>query len=119
MLENRKAIISFQYAERIKSGLIIASKLIYQIDGMSEEERLGAEKMLISYLDALLGEIRIAYNASGIRSFKEAGATLEETIGNIRLKRYSEAIRQVSRAISSATTGGQEAAEALAERGLL
>jgi len=119
LLEDKKAIITFQYAERIKSGLIIASKLVGQIEKMSDEERLGAERMLIFFLNALAGEIRIAYNASGMEPFKEADAKLEETVGNVRLKRYSEAIRQISRAISSTTTAGQEAAKTLVEKGLL
>jgi len=117
--ETKKAIVTFQYAERIKSGLIIASKLVGQIEEMSDDERLGAEKMLIFFLNALSNEIGIAYNVSGMESFKEANINLEETIGNVRLRKYSEAMRQISKAISSTTTAGQEAAKALVEAGVL
>ena len=82
-MDIRDAVISFQYAERIKSGLIIASKLVDEVAAMDKEERKGAIKLLIHFMNALLGEIRIAYNASQLNFFKEAGLNLEEGIENI------------------------------------
>jgi len=118
-LDVRDAIISFQYAERIKSGLIIASKLVGEVAVMDDEERKGARKLLIHFMNALLGEIRIAYNASQLRFFKEAGLSLEESIENIRSEKYEEALRNISHAISSATTGGEIAANILKENEML
>lgn len=113
----REAVISFQYAERIKSGLIIASKLIDEAHKMHEDERLGAEKLLVSFMNALNGEIKIAYNASRLQSFKDASLSIEKSIENIRSRKFDEAIRNVSHAISLATTEGQRAVETLeAER---
>ena len=76
----RDAVVFFQYAERIKSGLIIASKLVDKVAVMGEEERKGARKLLIHFMNALLGEIRIAYNAAQLNFFKEAGLGLERSI---------------------------------------
>jgi len=112
-LDVRKAIISFQYAERIKSGLIIASKLIDEVYGMCENERLGAEKLLVFFMDALNDEIKIAYNVSGFQSFRDASLKVGESIENIRSKNFDEAIRNVSCAVSLATTEGQKAVETL------
>jgi len=119
VLDVREAVICFQYAERVKSGLIIASRLIGEVDGMREDERLGAERLLISFLNALMGEIRIARNVLRLQSFEDASLSLERSIENVRLGNYDEAIRNVSHAISSTTTGGQKAAEALKARGIL
>jgi len=118
-LDVRDAVISFQYAERIKSGLIIASKLVDEVAVMDEEERKGARKLLIHFMNALLGEIRIAYNASQLNFFKEAGLGLEEGIKNIRSEKYEEALRSISHAVSSATTGGEIAANILKENEML
>jgi len=90
-LDIRDAITSFQYAERIKSGLIIASKLVDEVAAMDKEERKGARKLLIHFMNALLGEIRIAYNAAQLNFFKEAGLGLERSIENIRSEKYEEA----------------------------
>ena len=118
-MDVRDAVISFQYAERIKSGLIIASKLVDAVAAMDKEERKGARKLLIHFMNALLGEIRIAYNASQLNFFKEAGLDLERSIENIRSEKYEEALRSISHAISSATTGGEIAANILKENEML
>ena len=103
----RNAVISFQCAERIKSGSIIASKLVDGVVAMDDEERKETRKLQIRFMDALLGEIRIAYNASQLNFFKEAGLDLEE------------ALRSISHAVSSATTGGEIAANILKENEML
>jgi len=118
-LNVRNAVVFFQYAERIKSGLIIASKLVDEVAVMGEEERKGARKLLIHFMNALLGEIRIAYNASQLKFFKEAELSLKESVESIRSEKYEEALRSISYAISSATTGGSIAAKVLRENGIL
>ena len=55
--DTRKAIICFQYVERIKSELIIAVKLLEKLDELESDELAGAEKMMLSFLDALAGEL--------------------------------------------------------------
>ena len=61
-MNTKTAIHIYQYAERIKSELIIASGLLTRLDTMKGDERIGAEKMMTSFLEALCGEIRIAQN---------------------------------------------------------
>lgn len=115
----RKAIICFQYVERIKSELIIATRLLGEIEELKGDELAGAEKLMSSLLEALLGEIRIAHNVLGLRNFEEAGMRVEEAAGNVRLHGYSEAVKSISRAISFITTSGQHAMQTLREKGLI
>jgi len=119
MPDVRKAIVCFQYVERIKSELIIAARLLGEIEELRGDELAGAEKLISSFLEALLGEIRIAHNVLGLRNFEEAGMQVEEAAGNLRLHEYSEAIKSISRAISFITTSGQHAMQTLTEKGLL
>jgi hypothetical protein len=46
-LDNRKAVICFQYVERIKSELIIAVKLLEKLSELEGDEFAGAEKMML------------------------------------------------------------------------
>jgi len=115
----RKAIICFQYVERIKSELIIAAKLLGEIEELKGDELTGANKVMSSLLEALLGEIRIAHNVLGMRNFEEASMQVEEAVGNVRSHEYSEAVKRISRAISFITTSGQHAMQTLKEKGLL
>jgi len=115
----RKAIICFQYVERIKSELIIAAKLLGEIEELKGDELAGANKVMSSLLEALLGEVRIAHNVLGLRNFEEASMQVEEAAGNVRSHEYTEAIKHISRAISFITTSGQHAIQTLKEKGLL
>lgn len=118
-LDARKAIICFQYTERIKSELIIAANLLGEISELKGDELAGAEKLVLSFLRALQGEARIAHNVLGMRNFEEAGDKVEEVAERVRSHEYLEATRRISEAISLITTGGQQATEVLTEKGLL
>lgn len=118
-LDVRKAIICFQFAERIKSELIIAAKLLVELSELKGNELTGAMKLMSSFLNALLGEIRIAHNILRLRNFEEASMKVVEAREGIRLHEYSEATKCISEAISFITTSGQHAMQTLKEKGFL
>ena len=118
-LDIRNAIICFQFAERIKSELIIAAKLLGDMDGLREDELPGAEKLMSSFLKALSGEIQIAKHVLGMQNFEEANRRVMEATERIGSHEYTEATRRISEAISFITTTGQHAMQALKEKCLL
>jgi len=118
-LEVRKAIICFQYVERIKSESIIAAKLLEETSELGGNELAGARKLMSSFLEALLGEIRIAHNVLGLRNFEEASMKVEEAMKRMRSHEYLEATKRISEAISFVTTSGQHAMQTLKDKGLL
>lgn len=118
-MDIRKTILLYQYSERIKSGLIIAFKLLAKTATLSGEERLGAEKLMASFLDALLTEIRIAQNVGKSAHFRKAEEKIMKAIGKIQLYDYAEIRGYLSEALSSITTSCQEAMDALEEGNLL
>jgi len=109
----------FQYAERIKSELILASALIWRVVELGKEQRAEAGKLVECFLLALRGEIRIASNALKIPNFEEAGGRVEEAIQHVRRGEYPLANRLIAEAISRITTSGQRAIETLKMNGLL
>ena len=114
-----KAIICFQYVERIKSELIIASKLIDRLNELSGDEFTGAAKMYSFFLEALQGEINIAFNVLGMKEFETAGAKVEEAANKAHFNQYEEAIRLLSEAISNVASSGQWAMQTLKNNGFL
>jgi len=114
-----KAIVCFQYVERIKSELIIAARLLEYIIDMKGDEQSGANKLFRWYLDAVLGEINIAHNVIGRQDFLHAGEKVTAAVEKAQQGRFEEAIRQVSEAISSVASSGQWAMQALKENGFL
>jgi hypothetical protein len=117
--EIRKAIVVFHYAEKIKSNLILTVSLLEALDSIGKEEISGAEKLLLAYLNALIGEVNIAANASGLLGFRNVSAKLEEAVGQTKQHNYADAMKLVSEAIPIATTNGNQAAETLKEKGLI
>jgi negative regulator of replication initiation len=118
-MDTRKTILIYQYAERIKSELIIASDLLAKMLTLGSEERTGAEKMMHSYLEALTREIKIAQNIEKSVNFVGAEKKVVEATGRLRLSEYSEMNRCISEALSLITTSCQAAMEALEQEQLI
>jgi len=117
--DTRKAIICFQYVERIKSELIIAVKLLEKLNELKGDELAGAEKIMLSFLDALAGEVTIAHGVLGLRNFEEARMKILDATEKIRSQDYLGATNNFSKAISSITTSGSRAMQMLKEKNLL
>jgi hypothetical protein len=114
----RDAVVCFQYAERIKSELIIATKLLEQLEMLKDSELEGAKKLMLSFLGFLESEIKMARSISGQKSFEEAAAKVWEATERIRVSEYEEAFRCLSEAISATTTSGQSALKSLKDNGV-
>jgi hypothetical protein len=117
--EIKKAIIVFHYAEKIKSNLIITANLLEVLKDMKNDDVAGAEKLLMAYLNALIQEVNIAANASGVEGFQNVNAKLMEIINHIKQHNYANIMALVSEAISLTTTSGNKAAETLKEKNLI
>jgi hypothetical protein len=115
----KKAIICFLYTEKIKSDLILATSLLETLNSMEDEEIVGAEKLMVAHLRALIGEVNIAVNASGIGGFREVNGKLENAVQQIKQHNYVNAAKLVSGAISITTTSGHQAAQTLREKDLI
>jgi hypothetical protein len=118
-MDTKKTILVYQYAERVKSQLIIASDLLARMLALKGKERIGAEKMMCSYLEALAREIKIAQNIEKSVNFVGAGKKVMEATGKLRGSAYSETSKCISEALSFITTSCQRAMEALEREKLI
>ena len=114
-----RAIVAFQYVERIKSELIIAAKLLDRLGELSGDELVGASKIYSFFLEALEGEINIAYNVTGMKNFEAASARVREAADKAHFNQYDEAVKLISEAISHVASSGQRAMQVLKEKGFL
>ena len=117
--EIKKAIVVFHYAEKIKSNLILTFSLLDVLDGMRDEEISGVEKLLVAYFNALIREVNIAANVSGVQGFKDVSAKLDEAVEQTKQHNYANVMKLASEAISITTTNGNKAAETLKEKDLI
>jgi len=116
----KRALTVFNYAEKIKTGLIVASSMLEFLDEISKEAELaGAEKMFTAYINALILEVNIAANASKAEGFGEIAANLQKVIEYVKQRNSVAAQRLISEAISMATTHGSRAAQILKDKNLI
>ena len=119
-MDTRKAILDFQYSEKMKSGLIIGAGLLELLSSLkSSEELSGGKKVLIVYLEALLRELRVAENVLGPGHYVDLGRKLMEIIGRVQMSQFQDAQRSFSEGISFATTSCQKSMNFLMEKKLV
>jgi len=86
---------------------------------LSGEELAGACKITSFFLEALEGEINLAYNVLGSKDFEAAAAKVRAAADKIHYNQYEEAMRLVSEAISNVASSGQSAMQTLKSNNLL
>ena len=118
-MNTREAILDLQYAEKMKSGLIIGSGLMDPLVSMKDEELAGGKKVLVWYLEGLLREIRIAENVLGRGHYSDLERKVMEVIGRVQMSQFQDVQRSFSEAISLATTSCQISMSFLIEKRLI
>lgn len=118
-MDPKTAVLNYQYGEKAKSELILASKLITGLAGFSDVEKKGGKKMVLLMLDGIRSEIVFARESTHHASFQKAVEALNVAISMVEGEKPDEAVQKVAEAISAATTVAQESWEVLAAHGIL
>ena len=113
------AIMLFQFSERVKSFLIVASRMVDGLKGLEGAELTGAKGMFKHFLDAVMAEVRLAQNATRRQEFGDVSALLSEVSNLASSGLVDEAVRRLAEAISLTATCGSEALAFLQEKGLV
>jgi hypothetical protein len=113
------AVKCYQFGERAKSELIMASHLCLALPGFPGEERAGGRRMLIMVLESVRSELQFAANSTGQHEFQRAIQAVSEGISLLESNQPEQASQKMAAAISASTTPAQEAWQVLSEHGLL
>ncbi|MGD0080031.1 MAG: hypothetical protein ABSB80_05225 [Methanoregula sp.] len=113
------AVKSYQFGERAKSELIIASQLCLALTGFAEQERAGGRRILLMMMESIRNEIQFAAKSTGRPEFQKAINSLNEAISLAESNQPEQASQKIAAAISASTTPAQEAWQVLSEHGLL
>ncbi|MDI6810755.1 MAG: hypothetical protein QMD80_03625 [archaeon] len=112
-------IVGYQFAERIKSALIIGSKMLMVMETLKENEFEGAKKVMLAFFDALSTETGLALNATGMKEFDLVEDKVTQIRRRIEEKDFQEAHATLGAAVSHATTACERTMRALIEKGLI
>ena len=80
--------------ERIKSELRIEVNFLEFIIDLKDDEQNGANKLFRWYLDAVIGEINIAYNVIDMQNFLQASEKMKTAKERVNLMLFQDAIRK-------------------------
>ena len=83
------------------------------------KELYGAEILMTSFLESLVGEIRLAQHVEKSMNLIGAEKKIVEAIGKMKLLEYSEINRCIAEALSLITTSCQGAMEVLINKHLI
>ena len=109
----RENILSFMYAERLKSALIIAGQLLDVLPDLDQSERSGGLKMFGLFVTGVGNEMRLAANVMGGSDWDDLSGQLDLMEGYARLGQMEAARQELSQSLSRVTTLGGRAMASL------
>jgi hypothetical protein len=118
-MDAKQLILEFQYSEKIKSQLIIGSNLLAHLGAFKGQERTGAEKMVETYLQLVLTEIRIAWNTVRSVNYHGAEKNVRESLRSLEVNDLVNSNLHISKALSYITTSCEGAMTNLQKSNLL
>ena len=118
-MDVRTAILSWQYAERLKTGVISLSKMLMSLPDYPKEERQGARRMLVAIIEEIRADAQMAAATTGITEFTKVANSLSEMISLTESSQFGLAVERAGEGVSAATTAAQAAWEVLNTHGIL
>ncbi len=118
-MDQKAAIRNYQFAERTKSELLIASKLVVSVVSYPEKEKAGGKRMLIDLLDAVRAEITVAYHSTEDAEFQKAINHLSDAISLVESDQFGIASEKLAMSVSAVTTAAQASWQVLSDHGLI
>lgn len=117
-MDLRHAIRVYQFAERLKSELIIANNLIQEVSTIGDESP-GGRRVLLAYLGAVHMEADLAVNTTKSQHFASIAQNIATAADFVNLLNFPEASKATTEALTSSTSAAGEAAQILIENNLL
>ncbi|HOB18338.1 MAG TPA: hypothetical protein PKK74_06560 [Candidatus Methanoculleus thermohydrogenotrophicum] len=118
-MDLKTAIRTYQFAERAKSELIVASQLTAALIQFPIQEKPGGKRMLLLLLGSIRSELEFAYGDTERREFRKAIDHLNEVISLTESMELGAASERIGKAVSAVTTAAQAAWDMLKEHELL
>ena len=118
-MDIRGAVFTFSQSEKIKAGLIWTSQTLSQLTTISEPERKGAEKIIMSLLAMVGHEIELGKRLVGELEWDEIQSYIDQALVMVNSGVGHEAHGHLSKALSKTTNYGQQSMTLLEEKGII
>jgi hypothetical protein len=116
---SREAILLFHFADRLKSELLIASKLLTSVLQLKGQEQEGGKRLFLDYFRALEGEMGLGIALINDQDMIRVRTVLAGLTGMVDSNMFNEVQEHLTWIISTMTTYAQRAMEFLMKDKLL
>lgn len=106
-MDKKLAVSAFQYGERLKSELMIASQLVTVLSGLKDAEKTGGRKIVLQCLESVRMDLQLALRDTKITDFQRGVEALALAISLVESDDCDGAVRQIGASMSAATTVAQ------------
>ena len=118
-MEVNKAIMAFSQSEKVKAGLIWISQALEILRGMPDGERAGGQRIVQALLSMVGHEVGLAKTIVGHEVWHEIESYIDKATIMVNSGVGEEGIVHISKALSKATTIGQQSMTRLQKEELL
>jgi hypothetical protein len=115
----REAVMVFHFADRMKSELLIASRLLGALGGLRDQELAGGQKIFMEYLRGLEGEAALGQSLIGDQEMVRVRTVLTGLVGMVEGGPLHEIQSHLTWVLTTMTTYAQRAMEFLLTQKLL
>jgi hypothetical protein len=115
----REAVMVFHFADRMKSELLIASRLLGALGGLRDQELAGGQKIFMEYLRGLEGEAALGQSLIGDQEMVRVRTVLTGLVGMVEGGPIHEIQSHLTWVLTTMTTYAQRAMEFLLNQKLL
>lgn len=116
---SREAILLFHFADRLKSELLIASKLLTSLLQLKGQEQEGGKRLFLDYFRALEGEMGLGIALINEQDMIRVRTVLTGLTGMVDSNMFNDVQEHLTWIISTMTTYAQRAMEFLMKDKLL
>ena len=115
----REAVLAFHFADRVKAELLLASRLLQTVTQMEGQERQGAGRLFVDFLQGLEQEINLAQVQIGDPDMIRVRTVMTGLIGMAEANMLADIQSHLTWMISAMATYAQRAMEFLVREKLL
>lgn len=118
-MTNKQAITAFSQSEKIKAALIWSAQIAEMLQGLSEDEKPGAKRILYTLVQMLANEVHLCRKAAPHDLWNAVDKHLDKAIVMINSGIAHEAAHHLTMALTQVTSISQQAMTVLVENELL
>jgi hypothetical protein len=118
-METQEAILAYSQSEKAKVGLLMAAQLVEICNGLPDQEKHLAERLLRPLIGMIANEIHLSRRMTSAEMWVNVDKSLNTALVMMNSGVLSEVSYHIVQAISGVTTIGQRAMEVLISQKLL